>query len=107
MGLATAFGIVTDHGGRIEVDINLARQTPATHRLVVRHLDRPGVLALVLDALKSEHINVQEMENIVFEGAEAAVARINLDKAPSTEMLDQVGAGNADIIELDLLELPI
>ena len=53
--------------------VNLARQTPATHRLVVRHLDRPGVLATVLDAIKGEHINVQEMENIVFEGAEAAV----------------------------------
>ena len=63
--------------------VNLARQTPATHRLVVRHLDRPGVLAGVLDAIKAEHINVQEMENIVFEGAAAAVARINLDNAPT------------------------
>ena len=85
--------------------VNLARQTPATHRLVVRHLDRPGVLAAVLDAIKSEHINVQEMENIVFEGAEAAVARINLDNAPSREMLDKLQADSADIIELDLLEL--
>jgi D-3-phosphoglycerate dehydrogenase len=91
--------------GQVPNVVNLARQTPATHRLVVRHLDRPGVLAVVLDALKSEHINVQEMENIVFEGAEAAVARINLDKAPSSEVLERVSAGNVDIIELDLLEL--
>lgn len=91
--------------GQVANVVNLARQTPATHRLVVRHLDRPGVLAVVLDALKSEHINVQEMENIVFEGAEAAVARINLDKAPSEEELQRLRAGNADIIELDLLEL--
>jgi D-3-phosphoglycerate dehydrogenase len=63
------------------------------------------VLATVLDAIKSEHINVQEMENIVFEGAEAAVARINLDNAPSREMLDKLQAENADIIELDLLGL--
>jgi len=48
---------------------------------------------------------VQEMENIVFEGAAAAVARINLDNAPSREMLDRVRAENANIIELDLLEL--
>jgi D-3-phosphoglycerate dehydrogenase len=91
--------------GKVPNVVNLARQTPATHRLVVRHLDRPGVLATVLDAIKSEHINVQEMENIVFEGAEAAVARINLDNAPSRVMLDKLQAGNADIIELDLLEL--
>jgi D-3-phosphoglycerate dehydrogenase len=91
--------------GNVPNVVNLASQTPATHRLVVRHLDRPGVLATVLDAIQREHINVQEMENIVFEGAEAAVARINLDNAPSVEMLDGLREGNADIIELDLLEL--
>jgi D-3-phosphoglycerate dehydrogenase len=59
----------------------------------------------VLDAIKAEQINVQEMENIVFEGAEAAVARINLDKAPSNATLERLGNGNEDIIELDLLTL--
>jgi D-3-phosphoglycerate dehydrogenase len=91
--------------GNVPNVVNLARQTPATHRLVVRHLDRPGVLAGVLDAIKSERINVQEMENIVFEGAEAAVARINLDNAPSRKALDQLRSTNPDILELDLLEL--
>ena len=91
--------------GKVPNVVNLARQTPATHRLVVRHLDRPGVLATVLDAIKSEHINVQEMENIVFEGAEAAVARINLDNAPSKDLLERMQAGNSAIIELDLLGL--
>ena len=91
--------------GKVPNVVNLARQTPATHRLVVRHLDRPGVLAGVLDAIKAEHINVQEMENIVFEGAAAAVARINLDNAPTKETLKKLQANNTDIIELDLLEL--
>src|SRR5919205_2247501 len=91
--------------GKVPNVVNLAQQTPATHRLVVRHLDRPGVLAGVLDTLKAEQINVQEMENIVFEGAAAAVARINLDKAPSEESLKKLQANNADIIELDLLDL--
>jgi D-3-phosphoglycerate dehydrogenase len=91
--------------GKVPNVVNLARQTPATHRLVVRHLDRPGVLATVLEAIKSEHINVQEMENIVFEGAEAAVARINLDNAPSREILERLSTGNANVIELDLLQL--
>jgi D-3-phosphoglycerate dehydrogenase len=91
--------------GSVPNVVNLARQTPATHRLVVRHLDRPGVLATVLDAIKGEHINVQEMENIVFEGAEAAVARINLDKAPSQAILDGLRAGSEDVIELSVLEI--
>jgi D-3-phosphoglycerate dehydrogenase / 2-oxoglutarate reductase len=91
--------------GQVPNVVNLAQRTPATHRLVVRHRDRPGVLAQVLEAIKAEQINVQEMENIVFEGAEAAVARINLDKAPSQATLDRLRAGNEDIIELDLLTL--
>jgi D-3-phosphoglycerate dehydrogenase len=91
--------------GKVPNVVNLARKTPATHRLVVRHLDRPGVLASVLDAIKAEQINVQEMENIVFEGAAAAVARINLDNAPSQEMLKRMRTESADIIELDLIEL--
>jgi D-3-phosphoglycerate dehydrogenase / 2-oxoglutarate reductase len=91
--------------GQVPNVVNLAQRTPATHRLVVRHCDRPGVLAQVLEAIKAEQINVQEMENIVFEGAEAAVARINLDKAPSNETLEGLRAANADIMELNLLSL--
>ena len=55
--------------------------------LVVRHRDRPGVLAHVFDHLRQANLNVQETENIVFEGAEAAVARINLDGEPSADAL--------------------
>jgi D-3-phosphoglycerate dehydrogenase len=91
--------------GQVPNVVNLARQTPATHRLVVRHVDRPGVLASVLDAIKSEQINVQEMENIVFEGAAAAVARINLDNAPSDGILNRIRSGSTDIIELNLIQL--
>src|SRR5262249_34279978 len=64
--------------GHVPNVVNLARSTPATCALVVRHLDRPGVLAGVLDAISAARINVQEMDNVVFEGAQAAVARINL-----------------------------
>jgi D-3-phosphoglycerate dehydrogenase len=91
--------------GKVPNVVNLARQTPATHRLVVRHVDRPGVLAGVLDAIKAEQINVQEMENVVFEGAAAAVARINLDNAPSAGVLDRIRSESSDIIELNLIRL--
>src|ERR671932_1506121 len=91
--------------GRVPNVVNLARRTPATHTLVVRHRDRPGILASVLDRIRAESINVQEMENIVFEGAEAAVARINLEAAPPADVLERLKAENADIIELSLLEI--
>ena len=68
--------------GKVPNVVNLAKKTPATHMLVVRHCDRPGVLAHVFEHLRKGEINVQETENVIFEGAQAAVARINLDAAP-------------------------
>ncbi|HEX8352627.1 MAG TPA: 3-phosphoglycerate dehydrogenase family protein [Pyrinomonadaceae bacterium] len=91
--------------GRVPNVVNLARRTPATHTLVVRHRDRPGVLASVLDRIHAGSINVQEMENVIFEGSEAAVARINLEAALPPDVLERLKADNADIIELSLLEI--
>ncbi|HYN83823.1 MAG TPA: hypothetical protein VER32_01130, partial [Pyrinomonadaceae bacterium] len=64
-----------------------------------------GVLAHVLGAIRAAEINVQEMQNVVFEGAEAAVARINLEAPPAPDTLDRLKAENADVIELSLLEI--
>ena len=89
--------------GRVPNVVNLARQTPARYRLIVRHRDRPGVLAHVFDHLREGNINVQETENIVFEGAEAAVASINLDGAPDQGLLDRIRGGNADVLDLQLV----
>ncbi len=85
--------------------VNLARQSPASHSLIVRHLDKPGVLAAVFDRLRDQSINAQETENIIFEGAQAAVARINLDGAPSMELLESIKKGCPDILDLQLVEL--
>jgi D-3-phosphoglycerate dehydrogenase / 2-oxoglutarate reductase len=91
--------------GRVPNVVNLAKKTPATHMLVVRHRDRPGVLAHVFDHLRGGNINVQETENIIFDGAQAAVARINLDGAPSEALLRSIGQGNADILDLHLVTI--
>jgi D-3-phosphoglycerate dehydrogenase len=91
--------------GKVPNVVNLAKHTPATHMLVVRHRDRPGVLAHVFDHLRSGEINVQETENIIFEGAQAAVARINLDGAPSAALLKQIQDGNSDILDLHLVTI--
>ncbi len=91
--------------GKVPNVVNLATQTPATHMLVVRHRDKPGVLAHVFEYLRVAHLNVQETENIIFDGAHAAVARINLDGAPSMRALDAMQSGNADILDLQLVKL--
>ncbi len=91
--------------GRVPNVVNLASRTVATHMLVVRHRNRPGVLAHVFDNLRGEGINVLETENIIFEDAQAAVARINLDGSPSSSLLAAIQAGNDNIISLQLVAL--
>lgn len=86
--------------GRVPNVVNIADRSPATHMLVVRHHDRPGVLAHVFSAIRDAGINVQEMENIVFEGAEAAIARIALETEMMEETISTIRAGNADIIDI-------
>ena len=70
--------------------VNVQRAEVATHLLIVRHVDRVGVLAGVLARLKEEGISVQEMENIVLGGAKAAIAQIALDKEPSPSLLHAI-----------------
>src|SRR5205814_4726273 len=91
--------------GKVPNVVNLAKQTPASHMLVVRHADRPGVLAHIFHHLRAANLNVQETENVIFEGAQAAVARINLDGAPSDALLETIQNGNSDILDLHLVTI--
>lgn len=83
--------------------VNLAKKSPATHLLVVRHFDRVGVLAAVFDSLKSAGVNVQETENVVFEGANAAVARIAVDQAPTD--LEAVRRSSPHVLDVAVVAL--
>jgi D-3-phosphoglycerate dehydrogenase len=91
--------------GKVPNVVNLATKTPATHMLVVRHRDRPGVLAHVFDRLRAANLNAQETENVIFEGAEAAIARINLDGEPTAELLKTIAGGNQDILSLYVVRI--
>ncbi|HOQ53687.1 MAG TPA: NAD(P)-dependent oxidoreductase [Micropruina sp.] len=90
--------------GRVPNVVNLAEATPATSTLVIRHLDRPGVLAAALDAISDAGLNVQEMENVVFSGGEAAVARINLEGTVSPETMAAIGA-HESVLDVQLIAL--
>jgi D-3-phosphoglycerate dehydrogenase len=72
--------------------VNLCAHSPATHRLVVRHYNRVGVLASVLDGLREEGINIAEMENTIFDGAKAACCSLQLDKPPSLQLVGKLRA---------------
>jgi D-3-phosphoglycerate dehydrogenase / 2-oxoglutarate reductase len=84
--------------------VNIQKGAEASHLLVVRHLDRVGVLAHVLAVLKEEHINVQEMENIVLGGGEAAIAQIAIDKQPSADAIVRI-KHNQHVFDASVLSL--
>ncbi|MFZ4627430.1 MAG: 3-phosphoglycerate dehydrogenase family protein [Blastocatellia bacterium] len=91
--------------GKVLHAVNLARQSAATHLLVIRHKDRPGVLAHVLNQVKAADLNVQQMENLLFDGGEAALARIELNGTLEPEQMARIREGNPDILEASLLRL--
>jgi D-3-phosphoglycerate dehydrogenase len=100
-------GIIREYvqTGRVPNVVNLAKKSPATHLLVVHHYDRVGVLSTVFSQLKHAGINLQETENIIFEGAEAAVARIHLESSPDAEVIRQICGSSPHILEVGLIAL--
>jgi D-3-phosphoglycerate dehydrogenase len=85
--------------------VNLARRTPAKYQLVVRHYDRVGVLAFVMDQIRRAGINIEEVQNIIFEGAAAASCRIQLGAEPAADVLTAIQKGNENILGLELLRI--
>ena len=88
--------------GEVPNVVNRLARSSASHVLVIRHRNRPGVLAHVFGVLAGAAINVEEVENIIYHGAQATLARIHLDGEPGDGALDRIKTGNADIISVEL-----
>lgn len=82
-------GIVAAFQGTGEVPncVNLCARSPATHQVAVRHEDQVGVLAAVLGAISEEHFNVEEMENVIFDGGQARCCVIRLSQEPTAALV--------------------
>jgi D-3-phosphoglycerate dehydrogenase len=91
--------------GNVENCVDFAKETPAVYELVVRHYDKIGVLTRILNNLKESNINVHEVHNVIFEGAKAAVARIQLDTYPPKELLKKLSARKDEIIHVRIVKL--
>ncbi|MDE3058005.1 MAG: hypothetical protein KGJ59_08620 [Bacteroidota bacterium] len=93
------------HQGTVRHWVNRAVKTAAKWQLVVRHYDKPGVLASVLDELKRSHINVQEVENVIFDGAQTACCTFRLDAKPSDETVSVIRSRKDEVIQASLLAM--
>lgn len=103
---AEAVRIVREYlrSGSVLNCVNLAEHTPARVLLVVRHFDKVGVLAGIFDKLRTAGINVQRTGNIVFSGAHAAVARIELEAHPGDAVLAAI-RGQEHILSAEAMPL--
>lgn len=88
--------------GEVKDSVNILHAPPVQGTLVVRHLDRVGVLAAVLGALRNDEVNVETMENVIFAGGVAACARIKVAKRPKPATIEHL-AGLEHVISVELL----
>jgi D-3-phosphoglycerate dehydrogenase len=73
--------------GEVRHCVNLEDRRLGTFTLTIRHHDRVGVLAQVLDRLSGSGLNVEHMQNRVFRGGQAAVATIDVGGQASEELI--------------------
>jgi len=91
--------------GTVHNVVNIADASKGRHRLIVRHEDRVGILAGVLDVLRRANHNVKEMQNVIFDGDKgdvvAASATIIVEQIPSPDLLQELRSLDA-ILGVDL-----
>jgi D-3-phosphoglycerate dehydrogenase / 2-oxoglutarate reductase len=92
------------HSGVIDHWVNRAKITDAHYQLVVKHYDKPGVLATVLDVIRAGNINIEEIENIIFEGGIAACCTMKLQTAATADMLKKISE-NSNVISVSHVEI--
>jgi D-3-phosphoglycerate dehydrogenase len=92
------------HSGIIDHWVNRAKITDVHYQLVVKHFDKPGVLAGVLDLLREGNINIEEIENVIFDGAVAASCTMKLKNAATADMIKKM-TENPNVISVSHVEI--
>lgn len=80
--------------------VNIERSAPAKVQLIVRHHDKVGVLAAVLDVVRRFGLNVEDMNNTIFAGAKAAVAVLRLSAAPPDALIEEIARMDDKVIQV-------
>lgn len=88
--------------GRVLNCVNLRAESKAPHVLTVRHRNRPGVLAHTLNAISEAGVNVEEMENVICQGAKTAWAQIKLDGVLDRRVLESIRDNHEHVLSASL-----
>ena len=70
--------------------VNRAKISDAHYQLVVKHFDMPGVLASIMSIIRDKSINIEEIENVIFDGGVVACCTMKLKTPVTTEMIKQM-----------------
>lgn len=90
--------------GRVRNWLNRSEHTDSPWKLVVRHFDKPGVIANVMSELKKADINAQELENVIFDGQKTACCTIQLDADPTGEVLKNIQSRTDEVISAVVIQ---
>ncbi len=91
--------------GEVDNCVNIKTLGSSKGRLIVRHLDRVGVLANLLGCLKEAKLNVQNMKNLIYSGDEAAAcAHINISGRVSDDLAQRLRQID-DVLDVKVIEL--
>ena len=85
--------------------VNICATSPARYAVVVRMLDKVGVLANTLSVLKRHGINIEEISNTVFEGAMATCTKMRVSGRPSEACMKEIAAFE-EVLHVDIVALP-
>jgi D-3-phosphoglycerate dehydrogenase / 2-oxoglutarate reductase len=98
---AETIRIIKDYiqSGVIAHWVNKAKISDAHYQLVVKHFDKPGVLASIMSIIREKNINIEEIENIIFDGGVVACCTMKLKTPLTTEMLKQMNE-NSNILSV-------
>jgi D-3-phosphoglycerate dehydrogenase len=85
--------------------VNVCARSPARYQMVVRSLDKVGVLANVLGVVKRHGLNVEELSSTIFDGAIAACTKLRVTGRPSEACISEIRAFD-EVMGIDVVALP-
>jgi len=74
--------------------VNIRSKSTSKINLVVRHNNKVGVIANVLLLLRGAKINIEEMENRIFDGGRAGCCTLKIDQPPADAIVAEINAGD-------------
>jgi D-3-phosphoglycerate dehydrogenase / 2-oxoglutarate reductase len=89
--------------GRVNNWLNRRKSTTAPWQLIVRHYDKPGVIAGIMNELKGANINAEELENVMFEGKVTACCIIRVSEKPGEAIMSNIRGMKDMVISATLL----